>query len=156
MINDKSIESREKTLNLGIQDRLNISGSRARYIVDYIKMYSKGPEDVCSILKEIPLNFKGNEKYFAVYTASLFVIHHSDQIKKDKQNKFLDDMWNNAAKCFSFDLNKLLDISSDLLKTKDTLIEIINGQFTENEKIVLLFIYYLSMLGYLRRQIHKT
>ena len=150
-INKRQIESKEMTLNLGIQQRLNISDSRINYIINYIKTYSKGPEDVCGILKEIPLNFKGNEKYLAVYIVSLFIIHHSDQLKKEKQDIFLDDIWHNVAQCFGFDLDHLLDILGDLLTKKDTLVEVINKPFTENEKIVLLFLYYLSMLGSLRR-----
>ena len=144
------IENGENILNLSIQNSLNISESRREHIINYIKMSSKGPEDVCDILKEIPLNFKGNEKYFAVYIVSLFVIHHSDRFKKEKQDIFLNDIWQSAAKCFGFDLDNLLDILSDLLK-KDTLIEVINKPFKENEKIVLLFLFYLSMLGAFRR-----
>ncbi len=140
----------ENTLNLGIQSSLNISESRREHIINYIKMVSKGPEDICDTLKEIPLNFKGNEKYFAVYVVALFVIHHSDQFKKEKQDIFLDNMWHSTAKCFDLDLDNLLDILAELLK-KNTLIEVINGPFKENEKIVLLFIFYISMLGMLRR-----
>lgn len=145
------IENGENILNLSIQNSLNISESRREHIINYIKMSSKGPEDVCDILKEIPLNFKGNEKYFAVYIVSLFVIHHSDRFKKEKQDIFLDNIWHSTAKCFGFDLDHLLEILSDLLKKKDTLIEVINRPFTENEKIVLLFLFYLSMLGSFRR-----
>lgn len=150
MNNRKQIITRENTLSLGIQDSLNISESRREHIISYVKMISKGPEDVCNVLKEIPLNFKGNEKYFAIYIVTLFIIHHSDNLKKEKQDIFLDDIWHSTTKCFGLDLDNLLDILSGLLK-KDTLIEVINGPFTENEKIILLFLFYLSMLGSLRR-----
>lgn len=145
---NKQIEISETTLSLGIQDRLNISKSRRDHIIGYIKIASKGPEDLCNVFREIPLNFKGNERYYAIYIVSLFVIHHSDSLKKRKDD-FLDDMWQFAAKCFDFDLENLLNILSELLK-KDTLTELINRPF-ENEKIVLLFLYYTSMLGSLRR-----
>jgi hypothetical protein len=145
---NEQIEISEVTLSIGIQNRLNISESRRDHIISYIKMASKGPEDLCDVFREIPLNFKGNERYFAIYIVSLFIIHHSDSLKKGKDD-FLDDMWHVAAKCFDFDLDNLLNILSELLK-KDTLTELMNRQF-ENEKIVLLFLYYTSMLGVLRR-----
>jgi hypothetical protein len=149
---EKQITTSENTLSFGIQDSLKISESKRDHIINYIKMASKGPEDICNILKEIPLNFKENDKYFAVYIVSLFVIHHSDKIKKeDKRDAFLDDMWSIAAKCFDLDLDNLLAILSELLKKKNTLIEVINGPFKENEKIVLLFLHYLAMLGTIRR-----
>lgn len=149
MKNKKMIK--ENILSHGIQNTLTISDSRKDYIIDYIRMASKGPEDVCNMLKEIPLNFKGNERYFSIYILSLFVAHYSDQFKKEKQNNFLDDMWHDAAKCFDLDLDKLLNILSELLKKGDTLPDIINGPFKENEKMVLLFLFYLSMLGTIRK-----
>ena len=139
----------EINLSIGIQNSLNISGSRRDHITNYIRMTSKGPEDICDTLKEIPLNFKGDDKYFAIYIATLFVIHHSDRLKKEKRDIFLDDMWHSAAKCFGLDLDNLLDILSELIK-KDTLNRVINGPFKENEKIVLLFFFYLMMLGTIR------
>lgn len=144
----------EGCLNLGIQERMNVSNHRAQYIVDYIKMVSKGPENFCDVLKEIPLNFKGNEKFFAVYVVTLFIIHHSDKFKKEKQEIFLNDIWEKAAKCLGLNMGKYLDILSIFIKKdakKDVLSEIINGQFEENEKIFLLFLFNISMLGSLRQ-----
>ena len=102
----------EHELSLGVQDRLNITENRREQIISYIKMASKGPEDLCDLLKEVPLNFKGNEKYFSIYIISLFIVHHSDRLKKEKRDTFLDDMWYVAAECFSLDLDNLLGILS--------------------------------------------
>jgi hypothetical protein len=147
----KQIINAEISLSLGLQDTLNISEYRKKQIIDYIKIASKGPEDLCDLFKEIPLNFKENDRYFAIYIISQFVVHHYDKFKKEKYEEFLDKMWHTSAECFGFDLDNLLDILSAFLK-KDALTEIIKGPFQENEKIVLLFLFYTSMLGTIRRR----
>ena len=128
---------------------LNISNERYIYIISYIqrmiKDYKRQPID---IIKEIPLNLKGNERYFAIfYVGSSFTPLFYEMESKEKADFVVNIT--NALKLnderVAITAEYMSDVVSREMKeniaTIDVIKGIINSKFTDVEKDYMLFIF---------------
>lgn len=137
-----------ETLN-SILKELNISNDRYIYIISYIqrmiKDYNGQPVD---IIKEIPLNLKGNERYFAVFfVGNSFNPLFSEMDSKEKADFVLNMA--NALKLSDEMIERTADYMSDTVRkqmkenisTIEIIKGIINSKFTDVEKDYLTFVF---------------
>ena len=137
-----------ETIN-SILKGLNISNDRYIYIISYIqrmiKDYKGQPID---IIKEVPLNLKGNERYFAIfYVGNSFTPLFSEMDSKEQTDFVLNIA--NALKLSDESVNITAEYISDTVKkqmeenvaTVDIIKGIINSKFTDVEKDYLIFIF---------------
>ena len=125
-------------------EKLGLDVSAETRIADYVNIIYNEYEVPIDGIKEIPLNLKGNEKYFAVFYYG--TIHSDIFFKMTDEQKTI---------CLSH-LVEELKVSNDTLdylvtniittgyETKfsiDDIIKIINNKFTEKEKYYMLFSY---------------
>lgn len=128
---------------------LNISNERYIYIISYIqqmiKDYKGQPID---IIKEIPLNLKGNERYFAIfYVGNSFSPLFSDMDDKEKTD-FVVNI-SKALKLSDERVSTTADYMSDTIKiqmkenipTVEIIKGIINSKFTDVEKDYIIFVF---------------
>ena len=128
---------------------LNISNESYRHIISYLRQmiydYKGQPID---IIKEIPLNLKGNERYFALfYVGNSFSPLFSEMDDKEKTDFVL-----NITNALKFNKERV-DITADYMsdtvrkqmKENIPTIEIIKGitdsKFTDIEKDYILFVF---------------
>lgn len=136
------------TIN-SILKELNISNERYIYIISYIqqmiKDYKGQPID---IIKEIPLNLKGNERYFAIfYVGNSFSPFFSEMDSKEKED-FVINMAN-VLKLSNERVAVTADYMSDTIKeqmkenipTVEIIKGIINSKFTDIEKDYITFVF---------------
>lgn len=137
-----------ETIN-SILKELNISNKRYIYIISYvqrmIKDYKGQPID---ILKEIPLNLKGNERYFTIfYVGNSFYPLFSEMDSKEKEDFVI-----NIAKALKLSNERIAvtaDYMSDTIKeqmkenipTVEIIKGIINSKFTDVEKDYMTFVF---------------
>lgn len=130
-----------------ILKELNISGDRYIHIIRYIQQmlrdYKLHPVD---IMKEIPLNLKGNERY-----VSMFIVGRSLSplfYKMDDKEK--TDFIVNIANSLRFSDCRVAAIAEHMTIIKrdmrqnapvDVIKTIINSQFADTEKDYMLFIF---------------
>lgn len=129
---------------------LNISNDRYIYIISYIqrmiKDYKGQPID---IIKEIPLNLKGNERYFALfYTGASFTPVFSS-MSNDEKTGFIVNMIN-ILKFSDERVFLITEYISDKIRRQikenisivDIIKEIIyNNEFTDIERDYIVFIF---------------
>ena len=134
---------------------LNISNDRYIYIYSYIqrmiKDYKGQPID---IIKEIPLNLKGNERYFAIfYVGNSFNQLFSDIDNKERTDFVLDIA--NALKLNDESIKITAEYISDTVRiqmgeniaTADIIKGIIHSNFTDKEKDYIIFIYGMVLIA---------
>ena len=129
-----------------ISRELNIPQDRLEYIMSYImQMIEDYNGSVIDIIKEIPLNLKDKERYFAMFTVgnsfalSFYIMKEEDKedfmtniinvtkLNKERTDRIADYMMNKILK--DFDKNTPIDM-----------IKIItNETFTDSEKDYILF-----------------
>ena len=143
----------EETIN-SILKGLNISNDRYIYIISYIqrmiKDYKGQPVD---IIKEIPLNLKGNERYFAIfYVGNSFTPIFSEMDSKEKADfvvnianvlKFSDESVAIIAEYMSDTVRRQM---KENIPTVEIIKGIINSKFTDIEKDYIIFIFGMILL----------
>lgn len=142
-----------ETIN-SILKELNISNERYIHIISYIqrmiKDYKGQPID---IMKEIPLNLKGNERYFAIfYVGNSFSPLFSEMDDKEKTDFIVNIT--NALKLSDKRVDITADYMSDTvrkqMKENIPTIEIIKGiidsKFTDIEKDYIIFVFGMILL----------
>ncbi len=130
-----------------ILKELNISRDRythiLRYIQEMMRDYKGHPVD---IMKEIPLNLKGNERYFAIFTLG----RSFSQLFYEMDDKEKTDFAVNVANSLKFNDEKVANIAEYMTTLKkdmrkktpvDVIKMIINNKFTDIEKDYMLFIF---------------
>ena len=142
-----------ETIN-SILKELGIPNDRYIYIISYIqqmiKDYSGQPID---IIKEIPLNLKGNERYFAIfYVGNSFSSIFSDMDSKEKAD-FVVNMAN-ALKLSDASVEITADYMSDTVRRQmkenipaiEIIKGIINSKFTDMEKDYIIFVFGMILI----------
>lgn len=136
------------TIN-SILKELNISNDRYIYIIYYIqrmiKDYNGQPVD---IIKEIPLNLKGNERYFAVFFVGNSFNPLFSEMDSTEKADFVLNMAN-ALKLSDKMVEATADYMSDTVRkqmkenisTIEIIKGIINSKFTDVEKDYLTFVF---------------
>jgi hypothetical protein len=137
-----------ETIN-SILKGLNISNERYIYIISYIqqmiKDYKGQPIDM---IKEIPLNLKGNERYFSIfYIGNSFSSLFSEMDDKEKTD-FVVNI-SKALKLSDERVSTTADYMSDTIKiqmkenipTLEIIKGIINSTFTDVEKDYIMFVF---------------
>lgn len=125
-------------------ERLGLDVSAETRILDYVNIIYNEYDVPIDGIKEIPLNLKGNEKYFAIF---YYGTVYSDLVFK---------MTDEQKMIFLSHLVEELKVSDEALEylntdiiitgygTKlsiDDIMKIINNKFTEKEKYYMLFSY---------------
>jgi hypothetical protein len=128
---------------------LNISRDRYEYIVRYVmRMLKDYQGDVIDIVKEIPLNLKGNERYFTMYmmgnsTSSAFS-RMNDKQKAGFIKSIMEILKISQEKAESI-IHHMAEETRENMKKNyfptdiDIIKKIIDSEFTETEKDYLLF-----------------
>jgi hypothetical protein len=142
-----------ETIN-SILKGLNISNERYIYIISYIqqmiKDYKGQPIDM---IKEIPLNLKGNERYFSIfYIGNSFSSLFSEMDDKEKTD-FVVNI-SKALKLSDERVSTTADYMSDTIKiqmkenipTLEIIKGIINSTFTDVEKDYIIFVFGMILL----------
>ena len=128
---------------------LNISNERYRHIISYLQQliddYKGQPID---IIKEIPLNLKGNERYFALfYVGNSFSPLFSGMDDKEKTDFVVNIT--NALKLSKERIDIITDYMSDTIRkqmkenipTIEIIKEIIDSKFIDVEKDYIIFVF---------------
>lgn len=133
---------------------LKISKNRYIHIISYIKRmikdYKGHPID---IIKEIPLNLKGNERYFAMFITGSYLSPLFYEMDDTEKTKFVT----NVADALKFSDKQVAIIAeylSDTIRkqlrenvaTVEVIKKIINSQFTDAEKDYTIFIFGLVLV----------
>jgi len=137
------------SMNKDLSIALNIPEDRYGYIMSYImQMIRDYNGSVVDIIKEIPLNLKGKERYFAMFTvgnsfASSFSAMNEDdkqevitdileatKVNKERTEKIADQMMEKVIK----------DIDKDITVI-DTIKGVINDKLTDAEKDYVMFTF---------------
>lgn len=144
----------KKPIHVKILKALNIPDSRYEYIVSYVmQMIVDYQGNVVDILKEIPLNLKGNERYF-----TMFVIGNSSSpsfstINDEEREEFITNTGEalkiNKERIISttdYVANVILeDIEKNHTPIVDIIKRIINSNFTDTEKDYIMFLFGLAL-----------
>lgn len=144
----------KKPIHAKILKALNISDDRYEHIVSYVtQMIIDYRGNVDDILKEIPLNLKGNEKYF-----TMFIIGNSSSpsfsiINDEEREKFITSTANSlkiseerTISLTDYVANTIIeDIEKNHTPIVDTIKIVINGNFTETEKDYIMFLLGLAL-----------
>ena len=130
-----------------ILKELNISGDRYIHIIRYIQQmlrdYKLHPVD---IMKEIPLNLKGNERYVAVFIVGRSLSSLFYKMNDKEKTEFVV----NIANALKFSEDRVAAIAEYMTIIKermrknapvDVIKMIINNQFMDTEKDYMLFIF---------------
>ncbi len=137
-----------------ILKELNISNVRYIYIISYIQLmikdYKGQPVD---IIEEIPLNLKGNERYFAMfYVGNSFSPLFSEMDIKEKADFVVNVA--NALKLSNERVAATADYMSDIVReqmkenipTVEIIKGIINSKFTDAEKDYIIFVFGMILI----------
>lgn len=145
---------RKKAIHEKILKELNISEERYEHIVSYVmQMIYDYNGDVIDIIKEIPLNLKGNERYFTMFVIGnssspsfhttndkekeKFIIDTAESLKISKERAILTS---------DYVANVILeDMEEKHISVVDSMKKIINSNFSDLEKDYMLFIYGLVL-----------
>lgn len=144
--------NKEEEEIIHIIKELNISKDRYVHIISYIqqllKDYRENPVD---IIREIPLNLKGNEKYFAIFVVGRFFSPLFYKMNDKEKAEFVIDIAD-ALKFSDESIASITDymiiIKNEMLTnvpTIDIIKKIIDSKFTDIEKNYLIFIYGLIL-----------
>lgn len=137
-----------ETIN-SILKGLNISNGRYIHIISYIQLmikdYKGQPVDM---IKEIPLNLKGNERYFAIFYAGNsfsplfsemddkektdFIVNITDALKLDKER---------VAATADYMSDTIREQMKENIPTIEIIKGIINSKFTDIEKDYIIFVF---------------
>jgi len=133
---------------------LNIPNDRYTYIMSYIQRmirdYKGQPVD---IIKEIPLNLKVNERYFAIfYVGNSFSPLFLEMDNKEKAD-FVINMAN-SLKLSEEKISATADYMSDTIRKQmnenvsavEIIKGIINSKFTSAEKDYIIFVFGMILL----------
>lgn len=133
---------------------LNISNERYIHIVSYIqrmiKDYKGQPVDM---IKEIPLNLKGNERYFAIFyignsfsplfyemddkEKTDFIVNITDALKLDKER---------VAATADYMSDTVREQMKENIPTVEIIKGIINSKFTDIEKDYIIFVFGMILI----------
>lgn len=132
-----------------ISKALDISRDRYKHIVRYIMNIMKDYQgDVVDIVKEIPLNLKGKEKYFAMYMMGSSSSPVFSKMKDMQKATFIKSIMEvlkigqeEAESITNYMVNEDLEnMKKNYVPTNiDMIKKIIDSDFTETEKNYLLF-----------------
>ena len=132
---------------------LNISKVRYTYIISYIEQVIKDYKGhPVYIMKEIPLNLKGNERYFTMFiTGSLLspTFYDTSYIEKTNLMENLFYALNLDKDTFSIIADYTENIRKEIrenVPTVDILKKIIHSNFTDTGKDYILFIFGLLLV----------
>lgn len=129
---------------LEISKALGISRDRYDYIISYIARMTKDYQgDVVDIVKEIPLNLKGKERYFAMFLVGRSSSPLFSSVNNEQKGEFIMEIVDTLK--ISQDMAMLItaDIHSNVLKHKkegidvstiDTIKKVIDGDINDVEK----------------------
>ena len=134
-----------------ISKALNISRNRYEYILLYVTQMLKDYQgDIADIVKEIPLNLKGKERYFAMhimgyYSSSAFS-RMNDKDKAGFIKNIMDALRISQEKAESITHQMANDTLEEMKKDHiptviETIKKVIDSDFSEIEKDYLLFTY---------------
>jgi hypothetical protein len=132
-----------------ISKALDISRDRYEHIVRYVmRMLKDYQGDVIDIIKEIPLNLKGKERYFTMYMIGRSTYSAFSRMNDKQRAAFI----NSIMEILKIDQEKAESIihhlSNEILENKknnyvptvvDMIKKIIDSDLTEKEKDYLLF-----------------
>lgn len=83
----------QSTVYLDMSNALGISRDRYEYIMSYIARMTRDYKgDVVDIVKEIPLNLNGKEKYFALFIIGRYSSSSFSSINDERKGKFITDI----------------------------------------------------------------
>lgn len=142
------MNTEDKTIN-SILEGLNISNDRYRYIVSYLQRTIKDYKgQLIDIIKEIPLNLKGNERYFAIFYASNSFTQPFYEMDDKERTHFVLNIAN-GLKLSDKSVEMTAEYISDTvgvqmnenIPTIEILKGIINSKFTDIEKYYMIFIF---------------
>lgn len=144
----------KKPIHAKILKALNIPDSRYEHIVSYVtQMIIDYQGNVDDILKEIPLNLKGNEKYFTIFIIGNSSSPSFSTINDEEREKFITSIANSLKiseerTIFLTDYvaNTIIeDIEKNRTPIIDIMKNIINGNFAEIEKDYIIFLLGLAL-----------
>jgi hypothetical protein len=133
-----------------ISKALDIPRDRYRHIVRYITQMLKDYKGaVVDIVKEIPLNLKGKERHFAMFTIGRFTSPSFSSIDDERQKEFITDIIDTLK--ISQEMAGLItsDIQNRIPKgkkgdintsTTDIMKEVIDGDLKDVEKDYISFV----------------
>lgn len=139
----------KKPLHTKILKALNIPDERYEFIVSYVtRMIIDYNGNVADILKEIPLNLKGNEKYFTVFVIGNASSPSFSMTNDKEREKFITDTANSLR--LSKERTTLItDYMEDIILEEigkkhvsivDIIKKIIDSNFTYTEKDYIIFV----------------
>lgn len=132
---------------------LNISKDRYTYIISYIEQVIKDYKGhPVYIIEEIPLNLKGNERYFTMFMAGSLLsptFYDMNDIEKTNLVENLSYALNFGKETLSIIADYMEDIRKEMrenVPTVEVLKKIIHSNFTDIEKDYILFIFGLVLV----------
>jgi hypothetical protein len=123
---------------------IDIPMDRYKYIMNYLARMARDYKgDLIDILKEIPLNLKGKERYFAMFIIGYSFSPSFSNLNEERKAKIVTDIMNTLK--ISQDMAMIIasDMYNRILKAKkenvhvstiDTIKKVIDGDLKDAEK----------------------
>jgi hypothetical protein len=142
----------QTTVYLDMSKALGISRDRYEYIMSYIARMTRDYKgDVVDIVKEIPLNLKGKEKYFAMFVIGRYSSSSFSSINDERKGEFITEIIDalkinqEMARLITSDIQNRIpkDAKENInVSTIDIMKKVIDGDLKDVEKS-----YVSSVLG---------
>jgi hypothetical protein len=87
------MRTEQSTIYLDMSKALGISKDRYEYIMSYIAQMTRDYQgDVADIVKEIPLNLKKKERYFAMFIIGRYASSSFSSVNDERKGEFITDI----------------------------------------------------------------
>lgn len=140
----RTAQSTIPAVYLDMSKTIGISRDRYNHIISYIARMSKDYQgDVIDIIKEISLNLKGKERYFAMFIIGHFSSRSFSILNEKRKGEFISDIINTLKINQEMAMLIAADIHNRILKEKeeninistiDTIKKVIDGDLKDVEK----------------------
>ena len=136
-------------INKDILRELNIQDDRYGYIMSYVMQMIKDYNGyIVDIIKEIPLNLKGKERYFAMFTVGNAFAPAFSSMNKEEKGLFIKNVTNTmklsnerSDEIADHMMEKIIkDIDKDITVV-GTIRDIVSSGFTDSEKDYIMFTF---------------
>lgn len=125
-------------------EKLGIDSSTEQKIINYINTIYREYKVPIDGIKEIPLNLKGNQKYFAIFYYGTLYSNVFFKMTDEEKRIFLSYIVEElkvSSDIIDYTIQHVIPVKDEKIFLTDIINSIIDNKFTEKDKYYMLFSY---------------